>query len=199
MSASAPSVVRPRLVPRRRLTERLAGATSAQLITLVAPAGYGKTTLLCDWDAEDARPFAWVTLDAEHNDPACLENSLAVALQGIEPDGAVLVIDDLHMLRAPAAQAALAALVADRPPGVTVAVASRAAPALPVARLRAEDRLVELGPAELALDLDETAQLLRRAGLELDAAECVELWSRTEGWPAAVALGALAMGDQFAC
>ena len=160
--------VRPRLVPRRRLTERLAGATSAQLITIVAPAGYGKTTLLCDWDAEDARPFAWVTLDAEHNDPACLETSLALALalQGIEPDGAVLVIDDLQMLRAPAAQAALAALVADRPPGITVAVASRAAPALPVARLRAEDRLVELGPAELALDLDETAQLLRLAGLE---------------------------------
>ena len=198
MSASAPSDARPRLVPRRRLTERLAGATSAQLITLVAPAGYGKTTLLCDWDAEDARPFAWVTLDAEHNDPACLENSLAVALQGIEPDGTVLVIDDLHMLRARAAQAALAAIVAHCPPGITVAVASRAAPALPVARLRAEDRLVELGPAELALDLDETAQLLRLAGLDLDAAECVELWSRTEGWPAAVALGALAVGDQFA-
>ena len=195
MSASAPSDVRPRLVPRRRLTERLAGATSAQLITIVAPAGYGKTTLLCDWDAEDARPFAWVTLDAEHNDPACLEISLAVALQGIEPDGAVLVIDDLHMLRAPAAQAALAAFVAHRPPGITVAVASRAAPALPVARLRAEDRVVELGPAELALDLDETAELLRLAGLDLDAAECVELWSRTEGWPAAVALGALAIGD----
>ena len=198
MSAPAASDAPPRLVPRRRLTERLAGATSAQLITLVAPAGYGKTTLLCDWDAEDARPFAWVTLDAEHNDPACLENSLTVALQGIEPDGTVLVIDDLHMLRARAAQAALAAIVAHCPPGVTVAVASRAAPALPVARLRAEDRLVELGPAELALDLDETAQLLRRAGLDLDAAECVELWSRTEGWPAAVALGALAMGDQFA-
>ena len=113
MSASAPSVVRPRLVPRRRLTERLAGATSAQLITIVAPAGYGKTTLLCDWDAEDARPFAWVTLAAGHNDPACLETSLALALalQGIEPDGAVLVVDDLHMLRAPAAQAALAAFV----------------------------------------------------------------------------------------
>ena len=42
---------------------------------------------------------------------------------------------------------------------------------------------------------DETAQLLRLAGLDLDAAECVELWSRTEGWPAAVALGALAIGD----
>ena len=195
MSASAPSVARARLVPRRRLTERLAGATSAQLITIVAPAGYGKTTLLCDWDAEDARPFAWVTLDAEHNDPGCLETSLGVALQGIEPDGAVLVVDDLQWLRAPAAQAALAALVANRPPGITVAVASRAAPALPVARLRAEDRIVELGPAELALDLNATAQLLRLAGLDLDAAECVELWSRTEGWPAAVALGALVIGD----
>ena len=195
MSASAPSDVRPRLVPRRRLTERLARAASAQLITIVAPAGYGKTTLLCDWDAEDARPFAWVTLDAEHNDPACLETSLAAALQGIEPDGAVLVIDDLHLLRAPAAQAALAAFVANRPPGITVAVASRAAPALSVARLRAEGRIVELGPAELALDLDETAQLLWLAGRDLDAAECGELWSRTEGWPAAVALGTLAIGD----
>ena len=150
---------------------------SAQLVTLVAPAGYGKTSLLCDWAAEDARPFAWVTLDREHNDPACLENSLTVALAGHRarrrrarprrpPHGA----GARGAGRARRARRAL-------PPEVTRRIASRPPP-LPVARMRAQGRLVELGPPELAMDVDEAAQLVRRAGLDLDAAECVELWPR---------------------
>ena len=35
----------------------------------MAPAGYGKTTLLGQWAAKDARPFAWVSLDDADNDP----------------------------------------------------------------------------------------------------------------------------------
>jgi LuxR family maltose regulon positive regulatory protein len=38
------------------------------VVTLVAPAGFGKTTALCDWAERDGRPFAWVTLDERDND-----------------------------------------------------------------------------------------------------------------------------------
>jgi LuxR family maltose regulon positive regulatory protein len=60
-------------------------------VLVVAPAGYGKTTLLSQWAARDVRPFAWVTVDERDNDPAALLKHVAAALHRIEPlDGYVL-------------------------------------------------------------------------------------------------------------
>ncbi|MEK6271171.1 MAG: LuxR C-terminal-related transcriptional regulator [Actinomycetota bacterium] len=57
---------------------------------IIAPAGYGKTTVLSEWDAADERPFIWVTFDDRHNDPAFMVGSIASALDEIEPiDGGV--------------------------------------------------------------------------------------------------------------
>ena len=47
---------------------------------LTAPAGYGKTTLLAEWAAEDDRPFVWVTLVDADNDPALFAASVTDAL-----------------------------------------------------------------------------------------------------------------------
>ena len=47
---------------------------------LTAPAGYGKTTLLAEWAAEDDRPFVWVTLVDADNDPALFVASVIDAL-----------------------------------------------------------------------------------------------------------------------
>ena len=52
---------------------------------LVAPAGYGKSTILYDWTAQDARSSAWLTLDERHNDPALLLGAIASLLHVIEP------------------------------------------------------------------------------------------------------------------
>ncbi len=52
---------------------------------MVAPAGYGKTTLLAQWDAADRRPFAWVSLDASDNDPVVLLTYVASALDAVDP------------------------------------------------------------------------------------------------------------------
>jgi LuxR family transcriptional regulator, maltose regulon positive regulatory protein len=84
---SRPVPLRPGLVPRRRLVRRLIGARNLPVALLVAPAGYGKTTLLSEWDACDERPFAWVTLDAEDNDAATLLSTIALALDAVEPVG----------------------------------------------------------------------------------------------------------------
>ena len=187
-----------RIVPRPRLTRLLASAS--QLVVLAAPAGYGKTTVLCEWAVHDERPFAWVTLEPEDNDPASLEATVALAVERVEPDREtgrlVLVLDDLQVLSSRAAYAVLEGLVDSLPPAITVAVASRTCPVLPIARLRAQGRVTELGPADLALDAVEIAALLRLAGLEPGAEDAAELWSRTEGWPAAAALGALSLGDR---
>ena len=39
-------------------------------VTLIAPAGYGKTTLLARWADADERPFAWIALDGGRHDDA---------------------------------------------------------------------------------------------------------------------------------
>jgi LuxR family maltose regulon positive regulatory protein len=73
------------LIERPGLIERLGAWSRCSMILLAAPAGYGKTTLLAEWDASDPRPFAWVTIDSRDNDPSYLARSLAAALDRIEP------------------------------------------------------------------------------------------------------------------
>jgi LuxR family maltose regulon positive regulatory protein len=188
-----------RAVDRPRLTGLLSDVAGALVVSLLAPAGYGKTTLLCAWAESDERPFAWVTLNEADNDPACLEASVGLALERVEARrGAgrfVLVLDDLQALRSLPARARLAALVEGLPAEVTLAIASRTPPALPVARLRAQGGLIELGPRDLAMNPAEAAALLRLAGLDVGPDEVIRLVRRTEGWPAALALGVLVLRD----
>ena len=119
-----------RAIHRPRLTGPLTEAAPAARGDLVAPAGYGKTTLLYDWAEHDERPFAWVTLDREDNDPACLRASVAVAAESVAPQRGtgrfVLVLDDLQALHAPAAHGrARGPARAACPHEVTLALASR--------------------------------------------------------------------------
>ena len=57
------------------------------VLMLVAPAGYGKSTILADWTERDERPSAWLTLDERHNDPTLLLGAIASLLDQIEPIG----------------------------------------------------------------------------------------------------------------
>jgi len=74
------------LVRRERLFVRLDEGTSRALTVLSAPAGFGKTTLVCQWIAErDAHhqlpAVAWVSLESEDNDPLRFWRYLIVACQ----------------------------------------------------------------------------------------------------------------------
>jgi LuxR family transcriptional regulator, maltose regulon positive regulatory protein len=80
-----------RLVPRRRLLDRLLAERDPVVVLLVAPAGYGKSTLLSQWRDADERPFASVTLAERHNDPILLVSGLVDALAAIEPVDAGLL------------------------------------------------------------------------------------------------------------
>jgi LuxR family transcriptional regulator, maltose regulon positive regulatory protein len=73
------------MVSRTGLVNRLRASTSTAVATVVAPAGYGKTTLLAQWAARDNRRFAWVTIDDRDNDPVVLLRHIAAALAREEP------------------------------------------------------------------------------------------------------------------
>jgi ATP/maltotriose-dependent transcriptional regulator MalT len=54
-------------------------------ILVVAPPGFGKSTLLGQWGGTAQLPLAWVSLDAADNDPMLLWNYVVAALRAIEP------------------------------------------------------------------------------------------------------------------
>ena len=83
---------RPESVPRTALVNRLRAAGAFPIVLVVAPAGYGKTTLLSQWAARDTRPFAWVSVDERDNDPHVLLKHVAAALDRIEPLGADVTV-----------------------------------------------------------------------------------------------------------
>ena len=53
-----PPLPRPGAVSRTALVNRLRAGRSARAVSVVAPGGYGKTTLLAQWAVRDDRPFA---------------------------------------------------------------------------------------------------------------------------------------------
>jgi LuxR family maltose regulon positive regulatory protein len=81
-----PPLPRPGLVERTRLVERLSRARSGRFVSVAAPPGYGKTTMLGQWAAHDGRAFAWVSLDQRDNDPVVLLTYVAEALNA---DGSI--------------------------------------------------------------------------------------------------------------
>jgi LuxR family maltose regulon positive regulatory protein len=76
--------VRPELVPRPRLIERLNAGLDRKLTLFSAPAGFGKTTLLSSWISQGEIPAGWVSLDEGNNDPVRFLTYFIAALQTIE-------------------------------------------------------------------------------------------------------------------
>ena len=68
---------RPGTVRRSLLIERLARGDPRPVVRVVAPAGYGKTTLPAQWAERNGQAFAWVSLDERDNDPRVLLTYLA--------------------------------------------------------------------------------------------------------------------------
>ena len=198
------------------------------LVLAVAPAGFGKTTMLSEWAERDARPFAWVAPDHGQgrlgplialivralDEVEPIPEDVLAALSAPDPDytrvvvprlcralaqrkrPAVLVLDDADAVSDGPALRALMALVDHLPAGSQLAIASRAEPRLPVGRLRAHRRVLELRSPDLAMARKEAALLLTRAGLDLQPVQVDTLLERTEGWPAALYLAALALRDE---
>ncbi len=80
-------VLRPGTVRRSSLIERLARCARRPIVSVVAPAGYGKTTVLAQWAERNGQAFAWVSVDETDNDPKVLLSYVAKALDAVEPVG----------------------------------------------------------------------------------------------------------------
>jgi len=103
--------VRPNLVSRPRLIERLNAGLHRKLTLISAPAGFGKTTLLSEWVAGSGRPVAWVSLDEGDNDPARFWAYFAAALQTVEATIGEGMLGAFQAPQPPPMEAILTALI----------------------------------------------------------------------------------------
>src|SRR5438067_6802632 len=103
--------LRPNVVPRPRLIERLNEGLHRKLTLIAAPAGFGKTTLVSAWVAVCDRQVAWLSLDKGESDPTLFLTYLVAALQTIAPTIGEGVLGALQSPQPPPPEAILTALL----------------------------------------------------------------------------------------
>ncbi|GAA0512138.1 BTAD domain-containing putative transcriptional regulator [Deinococcus depolymerans] len=195
-------------VDRPRLTGAL---LNARVLSVTAPAGYGKTTALAAAAAGLPGPVAWLTLDADDADPLVCAAGLALAVgalpggervgaalaQGASPRrvaaltadtldvcGGLLVLDEAQALSGTPGLDLLRALL--NPGQGRVALLSRTALPLPdLTRLELSGGAGRLSAADLAFTPPEIAALWAAQGLVLSGAQVRAAHAVTEGWPIA--------------
>ena len=106
---------RPGLVPRPRLMERLQAALSCGLTLISAQAGYGKSTVLAQWIAENklTKGFAWVSLDEGDNDPVRFWDYFIAALRTLRPTIGEVALALVHSPQPYPIESVLTALIND--------------------------------------------------------------------------------------
>ncbi len=103
--------LRPNVVSRPRLIERLNEGLHRRLTLIAAPAGFGKTTLVSAWVAGCDLPVAWLSLDSGENDPTLFLTYLVAALQTLAATIGEGVLGMLQSPQPPPPAAILTALL----------------------------------------------------------------------------------------
>ena len=168
------------------LAARLARRWSVPVTTVVAGAGFGKSTLLAQaLRAEAAAPVGidgWVSCRPGHERDIDLAAGIVGAIGGhpsdADPLRAVLgalraaapvdvcvVLDDVHLLGGESTAARLLGdVVRQLPANAHLVLAGREPPPIPLARLRAADQVIELTADDLAFTAHEIAHLAAEIG-----------------------------------
>jgi LuxR family maltose regulon positive regulatory protein len=209
-------------VQRAVLLRRLESA-GEPLVLLVAPSGFGKTSLLAEWATTTEAQVAWLSCDESDGDPAQFWSRLTASLAARWPamgSDAALIVErpswdeaelvnslarDLAELPAAAAvviddaqfaepsQRILASVAQRLSAHVRLLVASQHNPVFSTSRLRLAGVITELRADDLAFTQVEVEQLLELAGLGQEPVDGRRLRSLTEGWPAGLQMAVLAM------
>ena len=181
---------RPSLIERPRLLDLVDQGAQRALTLIVAPAGFGKTTLAATWALNSQIPTAWLSLRSGDRQRDRFLSYLITALQTINPqlgqtslamlrgsaaDGSLaalvndladvshnfaLILDDYHNADGQEITAVLDFLLENRPGSFHLLIASRITPSLKLARLRALDQVMEVSADDLRFTLVEEEAFL---------------------------------------
>jgi LuxR family maltose regulon positive regulatory protein len=128
--------------------------------------------------------------------PAQFENLITLLVNELasNPDPFVLVLDDFHVIHSEEVLRIVSFLLEHLPHQMHLAILTRTDPPLPLSRLRARNRLLDIRADELRFAHDEVAAFLNDVmGLTLSARDLSAMEARTEGWIAGLQLAALSM------
>jgi LuxR family maltose regulon positive regulatory protein len=107
-------MARPATVVRQALLDRLDEGISAKFVLLVAPAGWGKTSLLCDWyAARAAERAAWLSVDEGDNDPVSFWAHVIAAVNTVRPGVGAAALEVLAAPGVKTADAVLSPVIND--------------------------------------------------------------------------------------
>ena len=102
------------LVPRPRLIDAIRQGAAQKLTIVVAPAGFGKTTLVAGWLADKfgtATAAGWVSLDPSENEPTIFWTYFIAALQRIHPGVGTHAMSQLRSPQPPPVESVLTTLI----------------------------------------------------------------------------------------
>ena len=181
------------MIERKRLLDLLLGS-GASVVTVVAPPGYGKTTLLTQLAERLAPRVAWVSCEEVETDPVAMWAAVIAALQPLAPSSwsapsvlaqsgghlpavprlvasfsqiqgrVLLVLDNAESIRTRECWAALTELALRLPGGWRIVFGAREELPIPLSRIRLQHQVLELGAGELAMTPHEAEGLLTRCG-----------------------------------
>lgn len=195
-----------RVGPRERLRKVRGGS----VVSLVAPAGYGKTLLLQSWIDSDPACVAWVDAEAGgapladrlraavasalpgHERAIRATASMQQLLEAAQGRYLIIVIDDVHEVTAADDLTTLGELTSMVPRTVLVVLAGRCTPRAGLSRPHAAGTLVTFGAEDLVIRSADLVPLALSAG-ESNVAEVLRL---TGGWPIALRYGLSMANDE---
>lgn len=134
--------------------------------------------------------------ESQSPDSQQLVTNLLNDIIGLEKE-IILVLDDYHVISNQAIHEGMTFLVNHLPSLLHLVIVTRADPPLPISRLRAQGRLMELRVADLRFATDEVSDFLNNSmKLNLPASDVESLEARTEGWIVGLQLAALSMQER---
>jgi len=106
----------------------------------------------------------------------------------------LLVLDDFQVIQERAIHEALASLIGNQPPNMHLVLLTREDPPLPLARVRANNKVTEIRAGDLRFTCREAESFLSEVmGLRLSPADVGVLDDKTEGWVAGLQLAGLSI------
>ncbi|WP_093280958.1 LuxR C-terminal-related transcriptional regulator [Solimonas aquatica] len=187
-------------------------SASDRIVAIIAPSGYGKTTLALQWfqQVERDTTAGWLQIDADCRDSAVFIAKLEEAMNicrrrdgnafcgvddmeaAIDTWGAelrarrspqLLFVDDAHLLEGSSAMRCLHLLIQGSPRNLGLVITSRNAEGLGLAAGTLRGEIRWITASQLALSQAEIAALALRNGQDLDPDEIDTISDLTEGWP----------------
>jgi LuxR family maltose regulon positive regulatory protein len=103
--------LRRELVSRPRLVKQIIEGLARKVTLVSAPAGLGKTTLLSEWAQPLEPPAAWLSLDADDNNPRRFWSYCIAALRTVQPGLGQGALSGLQSRQTPQIDTMLAGLI----------------------------------------------------------------------------------------